>query len=223
MTRLRPAHAGFTMIELMIVVTLMAILAAFAFPSFQSFIASNRLTAESNELLSGMNLARSEAVRVQRRVLLCRAAAADGVVSFTTTAGCVTTSDSEPWQAWAVFVDGVSGDPDGVFNGSDRIVRLHAISGSALNLISDDALAAAGNRIAFRPDGMARAHDSSALQTAQVRVCDRSGVLSGNNMRLVSLASGSRMSIARGNDANCGVVVQPVEEGGGGSTPVEGS
>ncbi len=48
MTRLRPAHAGFTMIELMIVVTLMAILAAFAFPAFQSFIASSRLTAESN-------------------------------------------------------------------------------------------------------------------------------------------------------------------------------
>ncbi|OYW28041.1 MAG: Pre-pilin like leader sequence, partial [Methyloversatilis sp. 12-65-5] len=96
MTRLRPAHAGFTMIELMIVVTLMAILAAFAFPAFQSFIASNRLTAESNELLSGMNLARSEAVRTQRRVLLCRAAAADGAVNFSATNGCVTTADSQP-------------------------------------------------------------------------------------------------------------------------------
>ncbi|MCQ9379087.1 GspH/FimT family pseudopilin [Methyloversatilis sp. XJ19-49] len=220
MTRLRPAHAGFTMIELMIVVTLMAILAAFAFPAFQSFIASNRLTAESNELLSGMNLARSEAVRVQRRVLLCRAAAADGVVNFSATNGCVTTANSEPWQAWAVFVDENS---NGAIDGTERILRMQAIAGNALELISNDDLAAAGNRIAFRPDGMARGQGSLALQTAQVRVCDRSGALGGSNMRVVSLVSGSRMSIARGNDANCGVTVQPVEEGGGGSTPVEGS
>ena len=222
MTRLRPAHAGFTMIELMIVVTLMAILAAFAFPAFQSFIASSRLTAESNELLSGMNLARSEAVRVQRRVVLCRAAAADGVVNFSATNGCVTTADSQPWQAWAVFVDGTT-DPNGVFDSSDRIVRLHAISGNALSLISDDVLAAAENRISFRPDGMARGQGSMALQSADVRVCDQSGVLSTNNMRVVELRSGSRMSVVRGTSATCGVTVQPVEEGGGGSTPVEGS
>lgn len=219
MTRLRPAHAGFTIIELMIVVTLLAVLAAFAFPSFQSFIASNRLTAESNELLSGMNLARSEAVRVQRRVVLCRAAAADGVVNFSATNGCVTTANSEPWQAWAVFVDENS---NGAIDGTERILRMQAIAGNALELISNDDLAAAGNRIAFRPDGMARGQGSLALQTAQIRVCDRSGALGGSNMRVVSLVSGSRMSIARGNDENCGVTVQPVEEGGGGSTPVEG-
>ncbi|MDP2868137.1 GspH/FimT family pseudopilin [Methyloversatilis sp.] len=219
MTRLRTAHAGFTMIELMIVVTLMAILAAFAFPSFQSFIASSRLTAESNELLSGMNLARSEAVRIQRRVLLCRAAAADGVVNFSATTGCVTTADSEPWQAWAVFVDE---NTNGAIDGTERIVRVQAITGNALELISNDDLAAAGNRIAFRPDGMARGQNSLALQAAEVRVCDRSGALSGSNMRVVSLVSGSRMSVARGTDANCGVTVAPVEEGGG-STPVEGS
>jgi type IV fimbrial biogenesis protein FimT len=218
MTRLRPAHAGFTIIELMIVVTLLAVLAVFAFPSFQSFIASNRLTAESNELLSGMNLARSEAVRVQRRVLLCRAAAADGVVNFSATNGCVTTANSEPWQAWAVFVDENS---NGAIDGTERILRMQAITGNALELISNDDLAAAGNRIAFRPDGMARGQGSLALQTAQIRVCDRSGALGGSNMRVVSLVSGSRMSIARGSDANCGVTVQPVEEGGG-STPVEG-
>jgi type IV fimbrial biogenesis protein FimT len=206
MTRLRPAHAGFTMIELMIVVSLLAILAAFAFPSFQSFIASSRLTAESNELLSGMNLARSEAVRVQRRVLLCRAGATGGVVNFSATNGCVTTADSEPWQAWAVFVDENS---NGAMDGTERIVRVQAITGNALEFISNDGLAAAGNRIAFRPDGMARGQDSLALQAAEVRVCDRSGALSGGNMRVVSLVSGTRMSVAKGTDSNCGVTVAP--------------
>jgi type IV fimbrial biogenesis protein FimT len=222
MMRFRSVHAGFTIIELMIVVALMAILAGMAFPAFQSFIASNRLTAESNELLAGLNLARSEAVKAQRRVVLCRAAAADGVVSFSAASGCVTTADSEPWQAWAVFVDE---NGSGSIDGTERVVRVQAISGNALSVVSDTALATAGNRIAFRPDGMARGQGSMALQVAAIQVCDRSGVLAGNsNIRVVSLAAGSRMSIARANGANgtsCTVAAQPVDESGG-STPAEG-
>ena len=124
-----------------------------------------------------------------------------------------------PWQGWAVFVDD---DTSGNINGTERVVRVQAISGNGLNLISDAALAGAGNRIAFRPYGLARGHGSLALQTAQVRVCDTSGTLEGDNMRTVSLASGSRMSVSRSTDSACGVVVatppeEPVE-----STPEAG-
>ncbi len=208
------------MIELMIVVTLMAILASFAFPAFQSFIASSRLTAESNELLAGLNLARSEAVRIQRRVVLCRAAATDGAVTFSAASGCITTADSEPWQAWAIFVDE---DASGNINGTERVVRVQPINGNALRLISDDDLGTAGNRIAFRPDGLARGHDSLALQAAQIRVCDSSGSLSVDNMRVVTLVSGSRMSVLRASGVDCGVTVATPEEGGGESIPAGGS
>lgn len=202
------------MIELMIVVALMAILAAFAFPAFQSFIASSRLTSESNELLAGINLARSESVRIQRRVLLCRATASDGVVTFSAANGCVTTEDSEPWQAWAVFVDE---NTNGNIDGTERVVRVQAITGNALRLVSDDALAAAGNRIAFRPDGLARGQGTLALQAAQVRVCDTSGSLTANNMRVVALASGSRISVSRATDEDCGVVAPAEVDPEGGS------
>jgi type IV fimbrial biogenesis protein FimT len=74
-------------------------------------------------------------------------------VTFSAASGCVTTNDSEPWQGWAVFVDD---DTSGNINGTERVVRVQAISGNGLNLISDAALAGAGNRIAFRPDGLAR-------------------------------------------------------------------
>lgn len=203
----RSAQHGFTLIELMIVVTLLAIISAFALPAFQSFIASNRLTSEANELLAGLNLARSEAVRSQRRVVLCRASAT----------GCVTTADGERWQRWVVFVDN---DADGVFD-ANELLREQVITGTTLNLVSDEALRAAGNQIAFRPDGLARAPGSLALQTAGISVCDSSGSLSTTaNARNVNLMSGSRMAVTRGGNASCGVtasVETPTEEVEGGT------
>jgi type IV fimbrial biogenesis protein FimT len=194
----RSAQHGFTLIELMIVVALLAIISAFALPAFQSFIASNRLTSEANELLAGLNLARSEAVRTQRRVVLCRAS----------TTGCVTTADGERWQRWVVFVDN---DADGVFDASE-LLREQVITGTTLNLVSDEALRAAGNQIAFRPDGLARAPGSLALQGAVINVCDSSGALAVTaNARDVRLLSGSRVAVTRGGNANCGVTAS-VEE-----------
>lgn len=60
----RNAQRGFTLIELMVVVALLAIVATVAVPSFQQIIENNRLATESNRLLSAMSFARSEAVRV---------------------------------------------------------------------------------------------------------------------------------------------------------------
>ncbi len=194
----RSAQHGFTLIELMIVVALLAIISAFALPAFQSFIASNRLTSEANELLAGLNLARSEAVRTQRRVVLCRASATS----------CVTTADGERWQRWVVFVDN---DADGVFD-ANELLREQVITGTTLNLVSNDALRAAGNQIAFRPDGLARAPGSLALQGAVISVCDSSGALAVTaNARDVTLLSGSRVAVTRGGNANCGVTAS-VEE-----------
>lgn len=217
MMRSPTPHSGFTLIELMIVVLLMAILAALAFPAFQSFIASNRLTAESNELLAGLNLARSESVRLQRRVVLCRAAVSDGEVTFTAASNCITADDGQPWQGWGVFVDE---DTDGALDETETVVRVQAIAGSALSVLSDAALATAGNRVAFRPDGLARGHGTLALQAAQIYVSDSSGQGdTANALRCVTLASGSRMSVMRpdvgSNPRQCELPAEPEPEEGG--------
>lgn len=56
-------QAGFSVIELMVVVAIVAILAALAFPSFQASIRSNRVATTSNEVLASLSLARSEAIK----------------------------------------------------------------------------------------------------------------------------------------------------------------
>jgi type IV fimbrial biogenesis protein FimT len=57
------SQKGFTLIELMISLGILAILATMAVPSFQGVIEKNRVTSQANALLSAVQTARSEAVR----------------------------------------------------------------------------------------------------------------------------------------------------------------
>ncbi|MEP5568050.1 MAG: GspH/FimT family pseudopilin [Halioglobus sp.] len=64
-TSVRPG-AGFTLVELMIVLVLLAVLLGVAVPSFRDFITNQRLRATSNDLRIALMTARSEAVKRNR-------------------------------------------------------------------------------------------------------------------------------------------------------------
>jgi type IV fimbrial biogenesis protein FimT len=75
---LGPAHGlrGFTVIELMMAVVVLAVLLAVAIPSFQGAALGSQLRAQANELLASAYLARSEALKRNAVVTLC--ASSDG-------------------------------------------------------------------------------------------------------------------------------------------------
>ena len=64
-------RAGFTMIELLIVMAIAAILATVAVPSFWTLIQNQRATTQANNLVTAVNLARSEAARRGDQVEIC--------------------------------------------------------------------------------------------------------------------------------------------------------
>ena len=61
---------GFTLIELMVTLSVLAIVLSLAAPSFASLLASNRMSTQTNEFMVALNLARSEAVRRAQPVTL---------------------------------------------------------------------------------------------------------------------------------------------------------
>jgi type IV fimbrial biogenesis protein FimT len=67
---------GFTLVELMVTVALVALLMAIGVPTFRDVSLGSRLTAAANNVLASVQLARSEAIKRNLSVTLC--ASADG-------------------------------------------------------------------------------------------------------------------------------------------------
>lgn len=86
---------GFTLIELLISLLVLAALLMLALPGYRSFVNSNRLTAQANELVSDFSMARSEAGARSWPARVCIAA------TFTTCA----TSGSDWAAGRIVWVD----------------------------------------------------------------------------------------------------------------------
>jgi type IV fimbrial biogenesis protein FimT len=93
---LKNRNSGFTMFELIVVITIVGILAAVGTPTFKYVTASNRIASEVNALLGDMQFARSLAVKEGQSVTVCTST--DGL----TCAGATVNT----WQnGWIVFVD----------------------------------------------------------------------------------------------------------------------
>ena len=91
-------EGGFTLIELMITIGILAIVLAVGVPSYRGIVMDNRMATQANLFATSIKLARSNAVRFQRNATVCSSANFDATVP--------TCSSNSDWSAgWIVWVD----------------------------------------------------------------------------------------------------------------------
>lgn len=189
----RSGVAGFTVVELMVTVMCAAILAAVAVPSFQSTINNGRLSAASNELLASLQTARMEALRYNRRTIVC--------LSTNPTATNPTCAAANETNAtgWITFVDA---NRNGDYNpgvAQERLLRVSTMPAKVHVLGSSNIPDKVS--VTFRADGFAR-NASNDTYTGAFSICMNTKRPEENVRRVVV---GGRMAVERAGvgDGQC--------------------
>ncbi|WP_456361858.1 GspH/FimT family pseudopilin [Xanthomonas arboricola] len=170
-------RAGFTLIEIMVTVAVLGIVLAVAVPAFGTLIRSSRLTSNANEFVAALQLARSEAVRQNSLVAVCRSD--NG-------------STCAVGGSWTQFIT--------VVVRSGQVLRVNQVrSGTIVD--GSPSLNSLNDRIAFSPDGLARTSSGTPLN-AKLSICLSTSSPAQNNRNIV-IANGSRVSVERTVAASC--------------------
>ncbi|MGH8196640.1 MAG: GspH/FimT family pseudopilin [Steroidobacteraceae bacterium] len=94
---MKRAQAGFTLLELMLVVAIAGVLLAIAVPAMGNFIRNSRITGAANDVMAGLHFTRSEAIKRRFPVTLCTSAASQAADPV---------CDASPFlTGWIAFVD----------------------------------------------------------------------------------------------------------------------
>lgn len=174
-------HSGFTLLELMVAISIGALILGLGIPSFRNYLRSAELTRNANDLLGSFYLARGEAVKRRRPVVVCFSAAP--------TAATPTCDAGLEQAGWIVFQDT---DADLEVDAGETVLQRHAVPGGEVVVGSIPA----GNAgyFAYAPTGFGVTLAGGA-PLAGIALCDSRGNASANDADL-SLARGLVVSPA---------------------------
>jgi type IV fimbrial biogenesis protein FimT len=174
---------GFTLVELLIVLAVAAVLAGVTVPAMNALVKSVKLTSATNDLFASLLMARSEAVKRNSRVALCKSS--DGI-------SCASSGGWE--QGWIVFHDT---NNDGMHaSGEEIVMRAQALSPD-LRLSGNLNVA---KYVSYSPSGNAKLV-GGGFQAGTITLCNESA--SSGEARQIILSTAGRPRVQKIQIASC--------------------
>lgn len=171
---------GFTLIELMVSIAVLAILLGIAAPSFRSMTATSNLRGVSNELITTLAQARSEAIKRGGRVTVCMSA--DGVA-------CIATGGWE--QGWIMFTDDTRVGGSASIDAGETVLRVFPQSSSDIVINGNMTY------VSYGADGLSKTM-SGAFLAGTLQVCNTStGIADTERARKLTINNAGRVLITK--------------------------
>ena len=152
---------GFTLYELLTTIMVIGVIMAIGVPNMAEFTQNSRLTSTSNDMLSSIQVARSEAARSKSNVTICASAN-----SLDPAAACGGTFN----DGWIIFVD-LNGDL--VHDApAETIIRAHPPVATGVVVTTN----ANANYFAFAGTGLGRGDVGVTPALSTAMICDSRGI-----------------------------------------------
>jgi type IV fimbrial biogenesis protein FimT len=162
---------GFTLLELIVTMTIAVVLIMIAVPSFKNITLSNRLTTAANDIVGAIYSARTEAVKLNAATQLCSNSATNNTADTLGTA-CAS-------QTGAVYA---------LTGGTATQIRASAVGIATPLKLNGDMVA-----LRFTSAGLGQqAGTTTPFSNTVVDICTSS--LSNNNHRVITMTTGSIIS-----------------------------
>lgn len=185
-TSLCPRTRGFTLIELMVTLALLAVLLMVAVPSISTFQRNAQLTSFVNSLVAGVNAARGEAMKRGRYAMIVPA-------------------DSTNWSSgWVAFVD-MDGSQTYTLAAGDKTILTKEAAPSYLTISGTGSIVASPPYIMFDANGYSKnkAGGFGALTFSVVRNDVSSNVVDAETRRLIIASTGRVRTCKPALDTTC--------------------
>ncbi len=153
---------GFTLVELMVVLAVLAILTTVVVPSMRSMYLQETSTTQTLDFVASLNYTRNEAIKRGAPVIMCKS-----------DDGATCNSDSNWQQGWIVFADT---NNNGSLNTTDEILRVHGpLTDTNATLHGNDLVT---NKVTYNANGTS--------QNGAFLLCDIRGLASAKAIVLSS-------------------------------------